>query len=752
MPASNRGLHSLTIFAVAWFALATLVWADQVSAAPSNLFVGQQADAVLDRSGAWTIEEMTGPAGDDRFIRADGQRPANFGAGHGPLAAMWLRLVIPADLRTEGGLVVLTVRETRVRELDLYRMIDGGTEIRSWRLGTGLENARLPTRYPTISLPDRARGETVYIRLHTPSSMRATVWVQNEASYLQTYAAEMIFFGVLFGALIALFVYLASAAVASRDPATGALAVLTLCFACHITGDQAFFETYLFPGAADASRTVSITATFIIYTVSLAYALSALDTGRHFPQLLRPLNIMVWALAILTILAFVSTVTGALTMRRLSPLIGLTAIITVLSLAALTALKEPRRAIIFALCWVPALSTGIARLIPDLLPQEGFNPVLINLLYPAFTTSLLLAGIAAASDLRNRERALREAVTRNAARIRAFAESASDSFWETDPDGRITFATGPVCSLAGLVPGKHVQDVLDEEGQVRLKPGKSLTRIPLLRQAEEGLHHLRLSAVPVAEGGWRGIVSDVTDEVRESERINQQRRMAAIGQMAGGVAHEINNLLHPVINLSRRAGEGFAENDERRSWLEIVQSSGLRAAEIVAALLSSVRPVTGEGRMVPMGQAVSDIVAEIRALVPAATPLETHIATQEGPHLPVTEVFQVVANLVVNAVHAARGGTVQVSYGQRDPGARGTFELSVTDDGIGMDEATLARAMEPFFTTKPQGEGTGLGLSIVQGLASKWGGELKIVSSLGKGTCVTVSVPLTTAAERLEAT
>lgn len=726
-------------FVVAGFLMAALTSTIDRAWAQTSVFVGPHADSAVDLSGQWTIADMTGPQGAARFKPADGLRPANYGAAHGPQAAMWLRLVVPRELATDGGLVVLTIRESRIRTLDLYRPRDGAMEVRSWRLGAAAENARLATRYPTLALPESARGETIYVRFHTPSSMRAAVWVQNEASYLKTYAAEMMFFGLLFGALAALLVYFASAAIGSRDAATTALAILAASFLCHILGDQAFLETFIWPGAVDASRVVSISATFVIYTATLFYTLQSLHTAEHFPKVARVLEICVWLLAAFTVAAAITTATGILALRRLSPVIGLSTIAIVLGLVAATAVRQPRRALLFGLCWGPALATGIARLIPDLLPQEGFNPVLINLLYPAFATSLLLAGIAAASDIRSRENALTQAAARNAMRLKAFADSASDSFWETDPAGRIVFASGPASATAGLSVGLAVQSVLAGDEGVHLKPGEGLSRAPLLREdAERGLRHLRLSAVPIAEGGWRGIVSDITEEVQETERTNRQHRMAAIGQMAGGVAHEINNLLHPVINLSRRAGESFEESDVRRRWLDIVRASGVRAAEIVAALLSSVRPIPGEGRRAPMGAALAEIVGEVRALVPASARLETHIETADGPVVPVAEVFQVVANLVTNAIHATSGGAVDLRYAAGDGGQ--TFDLTVTDDGMGMDEETLRRASEPFFTTKPPGEGTGLGLSIVHGLASKWGGELKIASLPGKGTKVTVSL------------
>jgi signal transduction histidine kinase len=710
--------------------------------AATSVFVGPRADTVVDAAGRWTIDDMTNPAGAARFAKADGRRAANYGATNGPNAAMWLRLVVPPELETDGGVIVLTIRESRIRTLEVYRPREGGYDIMSWRLGVTDNHARLATRYPAVALPASARGQTIYLRFHTPSSMRASVWVQNEASYLRTYSAEMMFFGVLFGVLVALLIYFAAAAIGSRDPATGALAVLVLSFACHILGDQAFLETYVYPGAVNLSRVISIGATFVIYTASLFYAVRSLHVSEQFPRLARLLELGVWILATITVAAVVATAAGLPTLRHLSPVIGLTTIGTVMSLAVLTAVRQPGRSIVFLLCWGPAQLTGIARLMPDFFAQDGFNPILINLMYPAFALSLLLAGIAAASDVRERQKTLTRIATENAERLRAFAQSASDSFWETDRTGCIVFATGPASALAGLAVGSSVKDVLAQDAGVHLRPGEGTSRAPLVRGEGEAVRHLRLSAVPIEEGGWRGIVSDVTDEVMEAERTNQQRRMAAIGQMAGGVAHEINNLLHPMINLSRRAGESLAESDERKVWLEIVRSSGLRAAEIVAALLSSVRPIPGDGRRAPMGAAIGDIVAEVRALVPAATTLSTQVETDEGPVLPVAEVFQVVANLVINAVHATSGGVVSVSYARAAGAVGELFELAVDDDGIGMDEATLRRASEPFFTTKPQGEGTGLGLSIVQGLASKWGGELKIVSEPGKGTRVTVLVPM----------
>jgi signal transduction histidine kinase len=110
-----------------------------------------------------------------------------------------------------------------------------------------------------------------------------------------------------------------------------------------------------------------------------------------------------------------------------------------------------------------------------------------------------------------------------------------------------------------------------------------------------------------------------------------------------------------------------------------------------------------------------------------------------GPELPVHEVFEVVANLVSNAIYAlSGGGTVTVRIETDDTGVA---RLEIADDGVGMDEATLQRARDPFYTTKEVGQGTGLGLHLVGQLAQKWGGRFELHSAPGQGTRAAIFVP-----------
>jgi signal transduction histidine kinase len=219
--------------------------------------------------------------------------------------------------------------------------------------------------------------------------------------------------------------------------------------------------------------------------------------------------------------------------------------------------------------------------------------------------------------------------------------------------------------------------------------------------------------------------------------------MAAVGQLAGGIAHEINNLLHPIINLSRRVASELSSKDERRRHLDIVIDAGMRAGEIVASVLTTVRPSMGDGDVLALSEAVRRAVDAIRPVIPDAARFDLSISAEGGPRIRAGEVLQVLTNLVANAIYATGGsGHIGVTLALDLAGGMGPRHvLTVSDDGQGMDAETRRRALEPFFTTKEIGQGTGLGLSIVYGLVRGWGGLIDIESEPGRGTRIIISVP-----------
>lgn len=263
------------------------------------------------------------------------------------------------------------------------------------------------------------------------------------------------------------------------------------------------------------------------------------------------------------------------------------------------------------------------------------------------------------------------------------------------------------------------------------------------------------------DGGIVGIRIDVTEARQREAAERESGRLAALGHLARGAAHEINNLLQPALVLPAMVRDRLPEGDnESREDLHFV--------------LEAVRKVSG---------IIRDIGIFARHEEPVLTPLglcqELHatlgfVCNLMRPPVAVREVdfdgfanclvaankselIQVMTNLLVNAAQATAGtATVTVSMAHIEPSAalaerlsiepgRAYLCVAVADTGSGMDEATRARVFEPFFTTKPVGQGTGLGLSVVHGIIRSWHGAVTVDSEPGAGSTVTLYLPIVTA-------
>lgn len=250
-----------------------------------------------------------------------------------------------------------------------------------------------------------------------------------------------------------------------------------------------------------------------------------------------------------------------------------------------------------------------------------------------------------------------------------------------------------------------------------------------------------------------GVVSDITDRKEADAQLAQAHKMDAIGQLTGGVAHDFNNLLTPIVgslDLVRRRHK----NDERtQKMVSGALQAAERAATLTQRLLAFARRQSLQPRAVDIGALIDDIVDLIRrSLGPTIT-----VVLEVPRHLPSARVDPnqlelALLNLAINARDAMPGGgrlTLAVStiaVAERnaaglEPG--GYIRILAADTGTGMDRATLARATEPFFSTKGTGKGTGLGLSMVHGLAAQSGGTLQLASEPGEGTTVELWLPAT---------
>jgi signal transduction histidine kinase len=233
--------------------------------------------------------------------------------------------------------------------------------------------------------------------------------------------------------------------------------------------------------------------------------------------------------------------------------------------------------------------------------------------------------------------------------------------------------------------------------------------------------------------------------------------MEAIGTLAGGVAHELNNLLQPIIMMTELAITELPETSSQVTKLRRVVDAGCKATEIVQRILAFGRVDEVSHRNLNLSSVAQEATGFIRTILPSSITLHTDVGGFVGMvRGDSTQLTQIIINLATNARDAIgdKVGTVWVSLlkssverdvpiSQVGTLKRGTYAvLTVRDTGSGMDSATMARIFDPFFTTKGVGKGTGLGLSIMHGIVTGHGGAICAESVPGIGTSFSIYLPL----------
>ena len=317
--------------------------------------------------------------------------------------------------------------------------------------------------------------------------------------------------------------------------------------------------------------------------------------------------------------------------------------------------------------------------------------------------------------------------------------------------------------------GRHFADLLPPDRAAELDDWGS--------EAEQGAYesvHVRhdgstmpvlVSVTPLDDarpgGSYVVTVQELTDLKRTEERLQRAQRMEAVGRLAGGVAHEVNNMMTIILGfsdlLSRDlAAPGHQDPDERQREVEEIRKAAVRAARITTQLLAFSRQQVLQPADLRLSQVVEEIVPVLRLMLPANVRVETTFAPSPAVvRADRSQLEQVLINLAFNARDAmASGGTIRLVTESRRldeaagrrligiPIPAGRYGLiSVVDTGHGMDRATVAQVFEPFFTTKSVGSGTGLGLSTVYGIVKQSGGYVWVESIPGKGTSFTLCLP-----------
>ncbi|MDX1623581.1 MAG: PAS domain S-box protein [Gemmatimonadota bacterium] len=253
--------------------------------------------------------------------------------------------------------------------------------------------------------------------------------------------------------------------------------------------------------------------------------------------------------------------------------------------------------------------------------------------------------------------------------------------------------------------------------------------------------------------GLIGTVHDVTDRVRAEEQLRQAQKMEAVGRVAGGVAHDFNNVLVAILGYSELL-ENESEDPVALERIGEIRSAAKRAGNLVKSLLSFSRRRPLELERLDPGQVIADLRSLLRRVLGDEATLTLKLADTGDVEVDRSGFEQTLMNLAVNARDAMEGGgRMRIGLRERTLPGEGDgraaelpegryVEVCVTDDGCGMDRETAERAFEPFYTTKPEGEGTGLGLATVYGFADRSGGTVTVDSEPGNGTTFRIYLPV----------
>ena len=396
------------------------------------------------------------------------------------------------------------------------------------------------------------------------------------------------------------------------------------------------------------------------------------------------------------------------------------------------------------------------------------------------------AGIV--TDITGRKRA-EEALRQSEGRFRALIERSNDMVDVVTGDGRVTYRSPANTEVLGygddeVIGGSIASRVHPDDAEEIMSALKSLANGSKVRAS--GRSRLRHKS-----GTWRtvawsardardmpgidGIIvnsRDVTEAQQLEEQLQQSQKMDAIGQLAGGVAHDFNNILGAILGFGGFLLQDLSRDTPEHGFAERIVTAAERGKELVQQILAFSRRTTVDRKPADLGSLVREARELLRASVPSSTRLEMQVSeTPLVAEVNAAQVTQILVNLCLNANDALEGeaGIIKVSLSCAEPasptvasgespGAQaqdfgrmvigtlrpGNFyaRIAVADTGVGMGPDVLKHIFDPFFTTKRRGRGTGLGLSVVHGIVMAYEGALVVTSKPGAGSVFEVYIPL----------
>ena len=356
-------------------------------------------------------------------------------------------------------------------------------------------------------------------------------------------------------------------------------------------------------------------------------------------------------------------------------------------------------------------------------------------------------------------------------RFRALVEHSADAIALLDRDGIVTYASPSSARVLGEAPEEivgrsargfvHPDDVAEVERHIlelRDRPGAVVALEARYRHKDGSWRYGECSvANRLSDPTVHALVlnyREITERRRLEEQLRQAQKMEAVGRLAGGVAHDFNNVLTAIFGYADLLREDLPTQSPARQDVDEIRKAATRAAGLTRQLLAFSRQQVLEPVVVNLNDVVQDVEKMLQRLIGEDIALRTVLAPDLGNVLAdAGQLEQVILNLAVNARDAMPTGgkltieTVNAPLSERyadehQPVIPGSYVmLAVSDTGVGMDPTTRARVFEPFFTTKEKAKGTGLGLSTVYGIVKQSGGYVWAYSEPGHGATFKIYLP-----------
>jgi two-component system, cell cycle sensor histidine kinase and response regulator CckA len=356
-------------------------------------------------------------------------------------------------------------------------------------------------------------------------------------------------------------------------------------------------------------------------------------------------------------------------------------------------------------------------------------------------------------------------------RLSAAIEQAAETVVITDPEGLIVYANPAFERISGYsceeAIGQNPRILKSGEQDAAfytdlwdtISAGKVWQDRIVNKRKDDTLYTEEITISPVLSltgeiTNYVAVKRDITSEQEMAAQFQQAQKMESIGRLAGGVAHDFNNMLSVIMGYSELALTKLSPDDKLYSDIEEINKAGQRSADLTTQLLAFARKQTITPGELNLNDAVTNIHKMLRRLIGEDIELVLKPGAELGAvYVDLAQIDQILANLCVNARDAIKeNGIVSIetdnitldkafcqAHRYATPGEY--VVLSISDDGSGMDEETRKNIFEPFFTTKAEGEGTGLGLATVYGIVKQNGGLIHVYSEEGQGTTFKVYFP-----------